>query len=108
MIYQDVIFRNFASPWVFTARYAIFNTDGFDSRIYAYENDVLYAFSFPFYSDKGHRTYLVARYRVNRNIDLQARIAQTFYTNRDQIGSGLDLINGNTRTEIKAQMRVRF
>lgn len=108
MIYQDVIFRNFASPWVLTARYAIFNTDGFDSRIYAFENDVLYAFSFPFYSDKGHRAYLVARYRVNRNIDLQARIAQTIYTNRDQIGSGLDLIDGNTRTEIKAQMRVRF
>ncbi len=108
MIYQDVIYRSFASPWAITARYAIFDTDGFDARIYAYENDVLYAFSFPFYSDKGHRAYIVARYRVNRNIDLQARLAQTIFTNRNEIGSGLDLIEGNTRTEIKAQMRVRF
>ncbi|TVQ14172.1 MAG: helix-hairpin-helix domain-containing protein [Bacteroidetes bacterium] len=108
LIYQDVSYRNFASPWAITARYAIFDTDGFDARIYAYENDVLYAFSFPFYSDKGHRAYIVARYRVNRNIDLQARIAQTIYTNRHEIGSGLDLIESNSRTEIKAQMRVRF
>ncbi|MFW5707022.1 MAG: ComEA family DNA-binding protein [Bacteroidota bacterium] len=108
LIYQDITYRNFASPWAITARYAIFDTDGFDSRIYAYENDVLYAFSFPFYSDKGHRAYIVARYRLNRNIDLQARLAQTIFTNRHEIGSGLDLINGNERTEIKAQMRVRF
>ena len=108
LIYQDIGYRSFASPWAITARYAIFDTDGFDARIYAYENDVLYAFSFPFYSEKGHRAYIVARYRLNRNIDLQARLAQTFYTNRNEIGSGLDLIEGNTRTEIKAQMRVRF
>lgn len=108
LIYQDIGYRSFASPWAITARYAIFDTDGFDARIYAYENDVLYAFSFPFYSEKGHRAYIVARYRLNRNIDLQARLAQTFYTNRNEIGSGLDLIERNTRTEIKAQMRVRF
>jgi hypothetical protein len=108
VVYQDVSYRHFASPWAITLRYALFDTDGFDSRIYAYENDVLYAFSFPFYSDKGSRVYLLARYRLSRNIDLYARLAQTFYTNRNEIGSGLDLIEGNSRTEIKAQMRIRF
>jgi hypothetical protein len=108
LIYQDIGYRNFASPWAINLRYAVFDTDGFDARIYAYENDVLYAFSFPFYSDKGHRAYIVARYRVNRNIDLQARLAQTVYTNRNTIGSGLDMIDGNSRTEIKAQLRARF
>jgi hypothetical protein len=108
MVYQDILYRHFSSPWALTFRYALFDTDGFDSRIYAYENDVLYAFSFPFYSDKGSRVYLLARYRLNRNIDLYARLAQTFYTNRHEIGSGMDLIEGNTRTEIKAQLRVRF
>ena len=108
VIYQDIIYRNFRSPWALTMRYALFDTDGFDSRIYAYENDVLYAFSFPFYSDKGSRIYLLARYRLGRHIDLYARLAQTFYTNRQQIGSGLDLIEGNKRTELKAQIRVKF
>jgi hypothetical protein len=108
LIYQDIGYRNFASSWAINFRYAIFDTDGFDARIYAYENDVLYAFSFPFYSEKGHRAYIVARYRVNRNIDLQVRLAQTVYTNRNTIGSSLDMIDGNSRTEIKAQMRIRF
>lgn len=108
LIYHDVVYKSFESPWAITARYALFDTDGFNSRIYAYENDVLYAFSFPFYSDKGHRAYIVAKYRLNRNIDLQARIAQHFYTNRNEIGTGKDLIEGNKRTEIKAQMRIKF
>jgi DNA uptake protein ComE-like DNA-binding protein len=108
LVYQDIQYRHFSIPLTFTLRYAVFDTDGFDSRIYAYENDVLYAYSFPFYSHRGHRAYLVARYRLSRHIDLQSRIAQTVYTNRNQIGSGLDMTDGNTRTEIKAQLRVRF
>ncbi|MBP8156019.1 MAG: helix-hairpin-helix domain-containing protein, partial [Leadbetterella sp.] len=36
-------------------RLAYFNTDSYDSRIYAYENDVLYAVSFPAYYGKGWR-----------------------------------------------------
>jgi hypothetical protein len=108
LIYQDIVYRHFSSPWAITLRYAIFDTDGYDARIYAYENDVLYAFSFPFYSYKGHRAYIVARYRINRFIDLQARIAQIVYTNRNEIGNGMDLTAGNTRTEVKAQLRVKF
>ncbi len=108
MLYTDILYRNLNSPFALTMRYALFGTCGFDSRIYAYEHDVLYAFSFPFYSDKGFRTYLLARYRVHRQIDLYVRLAQTLYTNRDSVGSGLDLIEGNTRTEVKVQVRLRF
>jgi len=108
MVYQDVVYRNPTSPWAVTARFAIFDTDGFESRIYAFENDVLYAFSFPFYSDKGTRAYILAQYSLGRNIDLYARLAQTWYSNRTSIGSGLDITEGNTRTELKAQLRIRF
>ncbi len=108
MIYQDVLYRTLASPWAITLRYALFDTDGYDSRIYAYENNVLYAFGFPFYSDRGSRAYLLVRYKLGRNIDLYARYAQTFYTNRNTIGSGLEEIHGNTRSEITAQVRFKF
>lgn len=108
LIYYDILYRNLGSPLSITIRYALFGTDGFDSRIYAYENDVLYAYSFPFYYDKGSRAYILVRYRITRSIDINARLSQTFYTNRDSSGSGLDEIQGNTRTELKAQLRVRF
>ncbi|HSV87687.1 MAG TPA: helix-hairpin-helix domain-containing protein [Bacteroidales bacterium] len=108
MVYQDVFFRNLSSPLAITLRYALFDTDGYDSRIYVFENDVLYAFSFPFYSDKGSRAYLLVRYSINRNIDFYARFAQTWFSNRNSTGSGMDIIDGNTRTELKAQIRLRF
>ena len=108
LLYQDILYRNPGHPLALTFRVALFDTDGFNSRIYAYEHDVLYAFSFPFYSDQGLRAYVVTRWRLHRNIDLYARLARTFYTNRQYSGSGLDRIEGPTRTEIKAQVRLRF
>lgn len=108
MVYQDILYRNLSSPFAITIRYALFDTEGFDSRIYAYEHDVLYAFSFPFYSDKGFRTYLLIRYRVHRQVDIYMRLANTTYINRDSSGTGLETIEGNTRTEVKGQIRFRF
>ncbi len=108
MIYQDILYRNLNSPFAITLRYVLFDTQGFDARIYAYEHDVLYAFSFPFYSDKGMRSYLLVRFRAQPRVDLYIRLARTIYTNRNHSGSGLDRIEGNTRTEVKAQVRYRF
>ncbi|MDR4987927.1 MAG: helix-hairpin-helix domain-containing protein [Bacteroidales bacterium] len=108
LFYHDVLYRSLGSPFAITLRYALFDTDGYDARIYAYEHDVLYAFSFPFYSDKGIRTYVLVRYRLARPVDLYVRFAQTTYINRNSSGSGLDLVEGNTRSELKAQIRIRF
>ncbi|CAG0965273.1 hypothetical protein FLAV_00926 [Flavobacteriales bacterium] len=108
MLYQDVIYQSLKSPFTFTFRYTLFETDSYDSRIYAYENDVLYAFSIPAYYYRGSRSYLIIKYSGIRNVDFWFRIAQTFYNNQTEIGSGLDLINGNTKTEIKAQIRISF
>ncbi|MEO1438667.1 MAG: helix-hairpin-helix domain-containing protein, partial [Bacteroidota bacterium] len=40
LAYQDLIVKPVGSPLSFTGRFAIFDTDDFDSRIYAYENDI--------------------------------------------------------------------
>jgi hypothetical protein len=108
MIYQDIIYKALSSPLSFSFRYAIFQTESYNSRMYAYENDVLYAFSIPAFYDNGTRAYLTLRYTLVKNIDLWLRYAQTFYYNRNTIGSGLEEIQGNTRSEIKAQVRFRF
>jgi hypothetical protein len=107
MMYQDVIWKP-RTQWAFSARYALFDTDTFDERIYAYENDVLYAFSVPAYYYKGSRTYLLIRYQASRKFDFWFRISQTFFASESTLGSGLDEIEGNTRSEVKAQVRYRF
>jgi hypothetical protein len=38
----------------------------------------------------------------------EAGISQTILSNKKTIGSGLDQINGNSKTEIKAQLKFTF
>ena len=108
LIYQDIIYKALSSPLSFSFRYALFDTDTYNSRIYAYEKDALYSFSIPAFYYRGSRTYFTLRYTIKRNIDIWVRYAQTFYNNRNVIGSGLDEIQGNTRSEVKAQIRFKF
>lgn len=108
LLYSDFSYKPVNSPFSFTMRYTLFEIDEWDARIYAYENDVLYFFSIPPYSDRGRRFYTVLRYNVNRKITLWGRFARTTFDNKDVIGSGNELINGPTRTDVKVQMRVKF
>jgi len=108
MIYQDILIRPQNQPFDVSLRYAIFDTDTYDERLYAYENDVLYAFSIPSYYYQGSRFYCVFRYELGKNLDFWLRYAQTFYNNQTSVGSGLDESTGNTRSEFKAQLRFKF
>lgn len=108
LVFQDVLYRPKEKFYELSMRYTLFQSDSYDSRIYTYENDVLYAFSIPAFSGKGSRAYLMLRLKAHRNIDFWARIAQTWYADRFTIGSGLETIEGKTRTDIKLQMRWKF
>jgi hypothetical protein len=108
LIYQDIIYKPMSSPFSFSFRYGIFDTDSYNSRIYAYENDVLYMFSIPAYYNRGTRTYLTIRYKVIKGIDIWLRYGLTYYDNIDVISSGLEEIQSNHKQEIKAQIRFKF
>lgn len=108
LIYQDVILRLSQIPLSLSARFAVFETDTYNARMYAYENDVLYAFSIPAYYDRGTRSYINLSYSFPRGVDVWFRIAQTYLPYRNVIGSALNEISGNTRTEVKLQARVSF
>lgn len=108
MIYQDVFYDLIKVPLSLNMRFAIFETDSYDARIYAYESDILYAFSIPAYYSKGTRMYFNLKYSISEFMDIWLRYAQSYYSNTDVISSGLNQINGNTKSEIKAQVRIRF
>ena len=108
MLYQDFIYKPLASPFRITARYAIFDTDDFNTRIYSYENDILYEFFIPSFANRGSRFYINLRYDVTRWMIAEFRYARTQYENLDVISSGNNQILGNTQTEIKAQLVFKF
>ena len=107
LFYQDVIYKPFGSRFSMTARFAIFDLDNFDSRIYAYENNLLYEFAIPAYTDKGVRYYFNLRHDVARNLTAEFRVART-YKLRGSHGSGNEAIEGPYRTDLKAQLRYTF
>lgn len=91
-----------------SGRVAFFATDNYDSRQYVYEKDVLYAFSLPAYYDTGTRHYLMVRYAVSKNLRVWLRWSQSRFFDTEVISSGLNEIQGNTRSEVKAQLMYQF
>lgn len=108
MAFQDIKYSPSRSRFSGNLRYTLFDTQGFDTRIYAYENDVLYAYSSPGFQNKGMRFYINGRYRVKRRLDFWIKYSITKYQELTSIGSGLDEIEGNSKPEIKIQIRYRF
>ena len=108
MLYHDALLRNNTFPVDLTFRLALFSTENYDSRIYVYENDVLYAFSVPAYFDSGLRWYLMLKWKIMKNISLWARYSAITFFNQKTIGSGNDVIDGNRKSDIKLQVIVKL
>ncbi|WP_027418315.1 ComEA family DNA-binding protein [Crocinitomix catalasitica] len=108
LFFQDVILKLFNLPMKIYWRYAIFDTDSYDARIYAYENDLLGVFSIPSYYNKGIRTYLMLRYDIGNKIDVWLRYDLWSYANQKDISSGLEKINGSEKSTVKIQLKIKI
>ena len=108
LTYFDFLFKPLLRPWAGNIRFQYFETDSYNSRLYAYENDVLYSYSIPVFYDKGLRYYVNANYDVNKKLSVWLKWSQTIYKNKTLIGSGLDEIKGNKKSEVKLQAICKF
>ena len=75
--YQEAAIKPLSFPVTATARYAVFDTDGFDTRVYAFETDLFSAVSIPALSGRGSRAYLNLSWRVKKWLRLEGRVEQT-------------------------------
>lgn len=80
MAYQEAVVRALGFPLSGTVRYAVFDTDNFDTRVFAFENDLFSAISIPAFSGRGSRYYLNLQWRVNDWLRLEGRFEQTNQT----------------------------
>ncbi len=109
LVYQDIVYSKLGKPLSVTLRYALFETDSYDARIYAYENDVPGSYSIPAHYNRGSRFYIMLDYNLTKRIELWFRYAQTVYDNKQIISEGsLTEIQGNTKSEIRAQLKFKF
>lgn len=77
LLLQDLSYKFEKIPLSVWFRYCIFKTDDWDSRLYTYENDLLYSFSIPALSGEGNRTYLMVDWRAAKFIDLRIKYGIT-------------------------------
>ena len=114
VVWQDIIWKGTLTPkrtddpLSITSRLAFFDTDNYQSAIYAFENDLMYNFNVQPYYYRGTRFYVNIGYNANKNMLLECRVARTHLTNKNTIGSGLDEIKGNHRTDVKMQVHFSF
>jgi hypothetical protein len=108
MAYQDIECHPFSVPVFLAFRIAWFNTGSYDSRIYAYEQDLSSGFSFAPLFMSGYRTYFLIRYDISRNLSCRFRVSQINYVGKESISTGLDKLEGSTRSEVKLQLTARF
>ena len=107
LVFQDIFYAPFSrlNLWF---RYALFNTDGYNSRIYTYENDLLYSFSIPEFHGKGQRIYLNLKWSPTFRITTYLKAGCTIHEGESSWGSGYDVTSGNKRFELRGQLYFRF
>ena len=85
-----------------------FCTDDYDSRVYVSEKGLLYTFYTPSFQGRGFRCAVRLRYELNKHWLFITKFEETIYLNRNEIGSGNDLIYGNKKADIQMQLRIKF
>jgi hypothetical protein len=114
LFYTDVHVKPYFRPFFFNARIQYIETDGYNSRIYAWENTVLYNFSIPPLYSKA------LRYIVNFNYRLMSRMkkqhpqkfnclfslsyAQAVYPSEMAVEATKSAIEAYNRADIKLQV----
>jgi len=96
VVYQDILLKPLGSRFSATGRIALIDTDDYSSRIYAFENDLLYRFRIPAYYGQGYRTYLNLRFRASPDFTAELR------------GAFGRRAGSDDQVEVAGQLRYRF
>jgi len=108
LLYQEILYRKLGSPLSLTLRTAVFNTDDYDTRIYAYEYGMLNDARFLAYSGKGVRYYIHMRYKLTSGIMMEAIWLRTRFLDRDEVSSGNQLITRPLTSQFGLQIAYSF
>ncbi|SHF58807.1 competence protein ComEA helix-hairpin-helix repeat region [Fodinibius roseus] len=107
LLYQDLRLV-LGEKLTLDTRITVFDTGSYASRVYQFENDLLYVFASQPLFDRGQRMYLLVNYEPFSFLEIWAKVGLTKYEDRQVIGSGLNEIQGDTRSEVGVQARIKF
>jgi hypothetical protein len=88
----------------FSLRYMFFDTDSFNAAIYEYESDVEGIYGNFALSGKGKKYYIMAEYQFPDFLKLSVKFSNIIYQNIKSMGSGYDIIKGNSINKISLNL----
>jgi len=106
LVYADWKYHPMQKPFSIGFRWQYYDTEGYNSRIYAYENDVLYRFSILPFSGYGSRYYLNLQYDAGRKTTCWLRWAHTI--SGKQSTEGISLAEDRRFPELRVQVVQKF
>jgi hypothetical protein len=71
LMLQDINYRFGSIPVTIWIRYSLFSTDDWDTRIYAYENDLLYTYTIPALYGRGCKNYIMLSWRIRDRAEIR-------------------------------------
>ena len=77
-MYQEAVIKPKNFPVSGALRYAIFDTEDYNSRVYTFENDLFSAVSIPGFAGKGNRFYINLTWRITKKWRLEGRYQTTW------------------------------
>ena len=92
LLCHDVAYKPPDKPYSLTLRYALFDSDDYQSRVSMYENDVLGAFSIPSFTGTGTRVYLLGKLKLFGCLSLYSKVGITLFTNETKVDLKAELI----------------
>jgi hypothetical protein len=94
--------------WILEARIQYFENNLTNSKLYSYINNQSYHGYVNGYSGKGYYWNLNTHVFINKTIEIKGQFDQTIYLNQTVIGSELDKINGNKKSEWLLKLAYNF
>jgi hypothetical protein len=108
MLAQSAGWKPAACPFQADVYAAYFHTDDYDTRLSAYEKNILYAFHTSQLYGKGVRLSATFRWKLPQNLTLSGKLGYTRYSDRDKIGTELEEIQGNHKTDLSLLLQWKF
>ena len=89
-------------------RLQYFETGGYNSRIYAFENAMIYDWAITAFYGYGYRLYMSSNFNVTRRLRAYLHTGIALFPHKELISSGLDEIKGPKKTTLKLGLAYRF
>lgn len=108
MLSQRAGWKKEKFPFQADIYFAYFQTDNYYTRISSYEKNILYAFYMPSFYGEGLRAALTFQWNILKSLKLSVKLAHTYYSDRDVIGTDTEEIKGNNKTDLYAVLSWKF